>query len=352
MIPKMYANGPRPVAPAGESRNRGSMISPELPDERETTAVANRGRRRSKQLDAGPFAADVASFRLHLAAENKAAGTIRIYTEAPLWFAAAHLLRETDKTRWEQVGTQDVQRWIAWLLGRYSGAYARQQYRSLRQFFGWLAAEDEVPDPMAGLRAPAVRDTPVPVFTSGELSRLEQACRGGTFTQRRDAAILAVFRATGIRLAELAGIRYDPGDPGRSDLDLDRREIRVRGKGGRDRAVRIDHEAARRLDRYLRVRARHEQAHRLGLWLGTGGRGPLTGNGIYQIVRRRGDQAGVRVSPHRFRHHFSHTWLDRGGAEGDLMELNGWSSPQMLRWYGGSVRGARARRHYDLIMRD
>jgi len=55
---------------------------------------------------------------------------------------------------------------------------------------------------------------------------------------------------------------------------------------------------------------------------------------------------------HRFRHHFSHTWLDRGGAEGDLMELNGWTSPQMLQRYGGSVRGARARRHYDLIMRD
>ena len=92
--------------------------------------------------------------------------------------------------------------------------------------------------------------------------------------------------------------------------------------------------------------------NRLGLWLGTGGRGPLTGNGIYQMVKRRGDQAGVRVYPHRFRHHFSHTWLDRGGAEGDLIELNGWSSPQMLERYGGSVRGARARRHYDLIMRD
>jgi integrase/recombinase XerD len=274
------------------------MISPELPDERETTAVADRGRRRSKQLDAGPFAADVASFRLHLAAENKAAGTIRIYTEAPLWFAAAHLLRHTDKTRWEQVHTQDIQRWITWLLGRYSGAYARQQYRSLRQFFGWLAAEDEVPDPMAGLRAPAVRDTPVPVFTSVELSRLEKACRGGTFAQRRDAAILAVFRATGIRLAELAGIRYHPGDPARSDLDLDRREIRVRGKGGKDRTVMVDHEAARRLDRYLRVRAKHEQAYRRGLWLGTGGRGPLTGNGIYQMVKRRGEQAGVAVSPH------------------------------------------------------
>jgi hypothetical protein len=38
------------------------------------------------------------------------------------------------------------------------------------------------------------------------------------------------------------------------------------------------------------------------------------------------------VYPHRFRHHFSHTSLDRGGAERDLMELNGWTSPQTLTW--------------------
>ena len=43
-------------------------------------------------------------------------------------------------------------------------------------------------------------------------------------------------------------------------------------------------------------------------------------------------------------------WLDHGGAPGDLMELNGWSSPQMLTWYGASARGARARRTYDRIM--
>jgi integrase/recombinase XerD len=35
----------------------------------------------------------------------------------------------------------------------------------------------------------------------------------------------------------------------------------------------------------------------------------------------------VDAFPHRFRHHFSHTRLDRGGPEGDLMELNGWASP-------------------------
>ena len=51
----------------------------------------------------------------------------------------------------------------------------------------------------------------------------------------------------------------------------------------------------------------------------------MTANGIYQMIAR-GRQAGVDAWTHRFRHHFSHTWLDRGGAEGDLMELNGWSS--------------------------
>jgi hypothetical protein len=61
-------------------------------------------------------------------------------------------------------------------------------------------------------------------------------------------------------------------------------------------------------------------------------------NGIYQAVARAGERAGVAVYPHRFRHHFSHTWLDRGGAEGDLMELNGWVSPQMLTRY---IRGQR-----------
>jgi site-specific recombinase XerC len=65
-----------------------------------------------------------------------------------------------------------------------------------------------------------------------------------------------VFRATGIRLSELAGIRYDAGDPLRSDIDLWQREIMVRGKGGQARIVRIGHDAACSVDRYLRVRAR------------------------------------------------------------------------------------------------
>ena len=42
------------------------------------------------------------------------------------------------------------------------------------------------------------------------MARLEHACAGRSFAQRRDTAIIAVLRATGIRLAELAGLRYDP----------------------------------------------------------------------------------------------------------------------------------------------
>jgi integrase/recombinase XerD len=86
---------------------------------------------------------------------------------------------------------------------------------------------------MAGLRPPKVTDKPVPFFTSVELSALEKVCRGSSFAQRRDAAIVAVFRATGIRLSEMAGIRYDAMDAARSDLDLDSRQIRIRGKAAR-----------------------------------------------------------------------------------------------------------------------
>jgi site-specific recombinase XerD len=238
---------------------------------------------------------------------------------------------------------------MVWLLGLYSDAYASNQYRALQQFFKWLA-EEELPDPMARLHPPTVTEKLVPVFTSEELSKVQRACQGRSFAQRRDAAIIAVFRATGIRAAELAGIRYDAHDPQASDVDLWQREITVRGKGGKVRVVKITHDAARARDRYIRVRAGHAQAWRRPLWLGVSNRGPLTSNGICQMVARRGRECGVVVHPRRFRHHFSHTWLDRGGAEADLMELNGWSSPQMLRRYGASARSGPALRSYDRIM--
>jgi site-specific recombinase XerD len=325
-----------------------TVSGPDAADERKTTVTPQRHRPVPKDLDnAGPFEAEVESFRLHLAAEGKAGRTLDTYAEAVRWFAAGYLLRETDKGRWEEVGRQDLQRWTVRLLGEYSTAYASNQFRAVRRFLRWLALEEDRPDPTAGLRAPAAKPRLVPVFTSEELSALRRACLGRSFGARRDAAIIEVLLATGVRRSEVAGIRCDPV---RGDLDLAGREIRIRGKGGRERIVKISYHAARAVDRYLRARAKHPLAARPELWLGIGGRGPVTPDGIYQIVANIGKKAGVAVYPHRFRHHFSHTWLDRGGAGGDLMELNGWTSPQMLAWYGGSARGARARRNYDRIM--
>ena len=66
----------------------------------------------------------------------------------------------------------------------------------------------------------------------------------------------------------LAGIRYDPDDASRSDLDSQQREITVRGKGGRSRVVRIGHEAALAVDRY--VRSGQSMRRRGGLSCGWG----------------------------------------------------------------------------------
>jgi integrase/recombinase XerD len=115
-------------------------------------ASSSRPRQR-KPLDAGPLAPEIGSFRLHLAAEGKAAKTVRTYTEAVAWFAAAHLIPRTGCTRWEQVSGHDVQRWMVHLLTRYSDAYASNQFRALQQFFRWLADEEDLPDPMVRLRA-------------------------------------------------------------------------------------------------------------------------------------------------------------------------------------------------------
>jgi site-specific recombinase XerD len=256
------------------------------------------------------FQAEISSFALRLAAEGKAAKTIRTYTEAVQWFAAARLTEHDSRTAWEQVSSQDIQRWMAWLLDRYSTAYVSNQYRALQQFFKWLAAEDQLPDPMAGLQPPRVTGKLVPVFTPEELARLERACAGRSFAQRRNTAIIAVFIATGIRLSELADMRC-------VHVDLWQREITVRGKGGKDRIVKIGHQAAPSRDRYLRARVRHAQAWRPQLWLGVNNREPLTVAGIYQMTARRGRQCGVDLYPHRFWRHFSHTWLDHPGRPRD-----------------------------------
>ena len=304
------------------------------------------GRGFERNLDAGLLQPMLGSFELHLRAEKKSPKTIRTYVEAAQWLAAEYLIPNGIKF-WADVTARHVQEWTVALLDSYSDSYASNQFRALQQFFKWHATEDPDelrPNPMANLKRPKVGEKLVPVFTGDELAAMLATCKGGGFQNRRDYAVISLFKDSGIRLSELVGLSLD-------DASLANREAMVTGKGDKQRIVRFTYHTARALDRYLRERARHPTARVSALWLGVRG-GPMTASGIYQMIERRGREADVEVNPHKFRHTFSHNWLDNGGAEGDLMELNGWSSPQMLARYGRSARSARARRHYDDVMGD
>lgn len=161
--------------------------------------------RRPKDLRAGAFQPAINSFTLHLNAEGKSPKTVRTYAEAAQWFAAEHLRRNTDHTDWDDVTADDVRAWTVWLLNTYSDSYANNQYRALQQFFKWWSTDEELPNPMAKLRPPAVGEKVVPVFTDDELTKLLKHCEGKAFTQRRDFAILSLFKATGLRLSGSSG---------------------------------------------------------------------------------------------------------------------------------------------------
>jgi site-specific recombinase XerD len=304
---------------------------------------------RMSTVDTPPFASLVTSFGRHLRARNLSKKTVEIYLGAA-GALAAWLAENTDRRSWDQVAKADLEDWLGDLLAERSAGHASNQYRAVQQLFKWLAAEEEIPgNPMATMSPPKVEEKLVPVLTDVQLKALFSTCRGKDFVSRRDLAILRMFAATGMRLAEMAGLRYVEDDPDRTDVDLDNRLARVTGKGRRERLVRFDAGTSVALDRYLRSRATARWVARPELWLAEKNRGVLTRTGIYQMVVRRGEQIGMDINPHMFRHTLGHRYLAKGGAEGDLMELAGWKSPQMLRRYGASAKAERARTAYDRV---
>ena len=287
----------------------------------------------------GDIAVNAASFARHLRAENLSRRTLETYMESVAQLAR-YLEAQGMPLDVAGVKREHVESFVEGLLERWKPATASCRYRALKVFFEWLREEGEIKEtPMGHMKPPRVPNQPPAVLRQEEIKRLLATCAGKELDERRDTAILRTFLDTGARLSEIAGLRYTD-DEETNDVYLDQGVLKVLGKGRRERWLPLGARSIKALDRYLRRRDQHPQKDLPYLWLGRKGRLGVTG--IAQMIKRRGKEAGLSLSPHAFRHFFAHSWLAEGGQETDLMRITGWNSRSMVARYAASAGTERA----------
>jgi integrase/recombinase XerD len=208
--------------------------------------------------------------------------------------------------------TEELERWLAELraAGLAATTIARR-VSAARSFYRHLLLLGARADNPAAELAPPRRARRVPrTLSVGEAARLIEASEGTTPRALRDRALVELLYGAGLRVSEAVGLE-------RAAVDLERRLVRVTGKGGKERIVPVGREAADALRRYLaRGRPYLERRARPDLFLNAQG-GALTRAGAFLILRRLAAKAGLepeRVHPHLLRHSFA-THLLEGGAD-------------------------------------
>ena len=265
-------------------------------------------------------------FLSHLDSRNASRGTLVEYRRHVTEFFSFLAARGTD---WRRPDRAIVRAYLAALADRHLAASTvGGRLAAIRSFYrhaarqGWIET-----DPMAGVRSPRRPGRLPRVLSADDAARLVEApARRGPEARRgiglavadalarRDAALLELLYATGMRISEAASLTIDR-------IDVGRRRLRVIGKGAKERELLFGRPAQAAVQAYLasgRPRLAHggKAAHPTpALFLNARG-GPLSARGARLVVDRWVEATGVatRTSPHTLRHSFA-THLLEGGAD-------------------------------------
>lgn len=209
-------------------------------------------------------------------------------------------------------------------LARRSMARALSAIRALYRFLQAHQGLERSPvraarTPRAARKLPGYldRDRTELLFESAE-----QRAAGPDPAGRRDLAILELFYSSGLRLSELTGLNL-------SDLDLLSDQVKVRGKGRKERLIPLGSRASRALRGYLQQREQETRAargDRQAVFVGRQGR-RLTPRTVQRVVHRAFDAIGAEgLKTHSLRHTFATHLLDAGADLRAVQELLGHAS--------------------------
>jgi integrase/recombinase XerC len=238
---------------------------------------------------------------------------------------------------WDEVDRLDLRSYLGYLARR--GLARRSIGRKLsavRSFFRWLHREGVVTgNPARAVRSPKTERKLPGWLTRGDMDRVfvlaENRAADGGLTGARDLAILETLYATGMRLSELQGLAM-------RDIDLVGDQVKVRGKGRKERILPLGGAAARAIRRYeprrLEALRRSARPDRDAVFVSEHGR-RLSARRIQNIVGGFLDavaDAG-ELSTHSIRHSFATHLLDAGADLIAVKELLGHASLSTTRIY-------------------
>jgi integrase/recombinase XerC len=216
----------------------------------------------------------------------------------------------------------DIVRFVMKLTGKnaYTAASVRRKLSALQSFYEYLRRSGRRPDnPATDVPVPKLAQRLPQVLEPQDVSRLLRVRAAGQpqLQRLRDAAIMELLYASGIRRGEAAALNLE-------DIDLAKRTLRVTGKRNKQRLVLINNTAADALRAYLSVRPRTSDP---ALFVGRSKR-RLSDHQIWVIFGTFVKLSGIgkKATPHVMRHSFATHLLENGADLMTIKELLGHAS--------------------------